>query len=73
MLIGLNAVQTDFFELSGADFFFVLLFQLVLVRLARLVLAVLLALALLVLVVLEPFFSRDGTNSKKSKLNKDKN
>ena len=36
MLIRLIADQTDFFGLSGADFFFVLLFQLVLVRLVAL-------------------------------------
>ena len=58
MLIRLSADQTDFFELSGADFFFVLLFQLVLVPLVRLVLAVLVVLAPLVLVVLEGFPSR---------------
>ena len=37
MLIRLNADQTDLFGLSGADFFFVLLLQLVLVRFVALV------------------------------------
>ena len=60
MLFRLNADQTDFVELSGADFFFVLLFQLVLVRLVALVALVLVVLAPLVLVVLEPFPSRTG-------------
>ena len=55
MLFRLNADQTDFVELSGADFFFVLLFQLVLVRLVVLVALVLVP---VVLLVLEPFFSR---------------
>ena len=52
MLIRLSADQTDFFELSGADFFLVLLLQLVLVRLVALVLVP------LVQLVLEPFPSR---------------
>ena len=55
MLFRLNAVQTDFFGLSGADFFFVLLLQLVLVRLVALDLVVL---APIVQLVLEPFPSR---------------
>ena len=56
MLIRLSADQTDFFELSGADFFFVLLFQLVLVRLV--------ALVLLVLVVLAPLILKVTTSSR---------
>ena len=55
MLIRLSADQTNFFELSGADIFLVLLFQLVLVPLVALVALVLVVLAPLVLVVLEPF------------------
>ena len=55
MLIRLSADQTDFFELSGADFFFVLLFQLVLVPLVALVALVLVP---VVQLVLEPFPSR---------------
>ena len=55
MLIRLSADQTDFFELSGADFFLVLLLQLVLVPLVVLVALVLVP---LVLLVLEGFPSR---------------
>ena len=42
MLFRLNADQTDFFDLSGTDFFLVLLLQLVLVRLVLLVLVLVL-------------------------------
>ena len=54
MLIRLSADQTDLFGLSGADFFLVLVLQLVLVPLVGL----LLVLVPVVLLVLEPFFSR---------------